>query len=83
MPDGKTYDVITNTIIDMEDLIEALRIFSKYTDSKYPTKCEHEELYVNCVKPKDVTPEDLAELEKLGFVPFQDFAFVSFRFGDN
>lgn len=67
----------------MEDLIKALQIFAKYTDKKYPTKCEHDTLIVNCVKPDDVSLEDLNELEKLGFLPFEDFAFVSYRFGDN
>lgn len=67
----------------MEDLIKALQIFAKYSDTKYPTKCEHDTLIVNCVKPDDVSLEDLNELEKLGFLPFEDFAFVSYRFGDN
>lgn len=67
----------------MEDLIKALRIFAKYTDSKYPTKCEHDTLIVNCVSPDGVSEEDKIELEKLGFIPYEDFAFVSYRFGDN
>lgn len=67
----------------MEDLIKALQIFAKYTNAKYPTKCEHDELYVNTVSPDEVSEEDKAELEKLGFIPYEDFAFVSYRFGDN
>lgn len=71
----------------MEDLIKALQIFSKYiTDDygkKYPTTCEHDMLFVNCVCPEQVSEEDKAELDKLGFVPYEDFAFVSYRFGDN
>jgi len=71
----------------MEDLIKALQIFSKYiTDDyvrKHPTKCEHDMLFVNCVRPDEVSNEDKKELETLGFVPYEDFAFVSYRFGDN
>lgn len=67
----------------MEDLIKALKIFAKYTDTKCPTKCEHDTLFVNTVKPDDVSTADLYELEKLGFIPFEDFGFVSYRFGDN
>jgi len=52
-------------------------------DVKYPTTCEHEELFVNCVKPEHVSKEDLKRLDKLGFLPYEDFAFVSYRFGDN
>ena len=71
----------------MEDLIKALQIFSKYiTDDygrKHPTKCEHDMLFVNCVRPEQVSNEDKKELETLGFIPYEDFAFVSYRFGDN
>jgi len=52
-------------------------------DVKYPTTCEHEELFVNCVTPEQVSEEDLKRLDELGFSPYEDFAFVSYRFGDN
>ena len=71
----------------MEDLIKALQIFNKYiTDDysrKHPTTCEHDMLFVNCVRPEQVSNEDKKELETLGFIPYEDFAFVSYRFGDN
>ena len=67
----------------MNDLIQALRIFQKYSDVKYPTTCEHDTLFVNCVTPKDVSQEDTVKLRELGFIPFEDFAFVSYRFGSN
>lgn len=52
----------------MKDLIEALQIFMKYCgDVKYPTVCEREELFVNCVTPEQVSEEDLKRLDKLGF----------------
>lgn len=68
----------------MEDLIEALQIFKKYCGNvRCPTTCEHDELFVNCVKPEHVSEEDTKRLAELGFFPYEDLAFVSYRFGDN
>jgi hypothetical protein len=72
----------------MDDLIEALQIFSKYIldgsyDKDYPTTCEHDMLIVNVVSPDEVSEEDTKRLEELGFIPYDNFAFVSYRFGDN
>ena len=67
----------------MKDLIEALTIFSKYTDTKYPTHCEHDTLYICGVSPADVSKEDIDKLENLGFIVSEDpdDGFISFRFG--
>ncbi len=68
----------------MNDLIEALEIFKKYCGNKpNPTTCEHDMLFVNCVSPDEVSDEDKNRLNHLGFIPYEDFAFVSYRFGDN
>ena len=72
----------------MDDLIRALQILRKYMkDDNYglqsPTTCEHDMLFVNTVSPDEVSEEDKKELEKLGFEPYEDFAFVSYRFGSN
>lgn len=65
----------------MEDLIKALQIFSKYTEDKYPTHCQHDTLYVN-VESDDVSESDIEELDRLGFFPDDDTGtFYSFRFG--
>ena len=65
----------------MKDLIEALTIFAKYTDARHPTCCEHDVLYV-LVDPAQVTTEDRARLEALGFEPQEhDRNFTSNRFG--
>lgn len=65
----------------MEDLIKALQIFLKYSDTKYPTSCEHDCLYVS-VKPSLVSDIDKKELETLGFDVDEDLeVFTSFRFG--
>lgn len=64
----------------MKDLIEALAILSKYSDTKYPTTCEHDVLYV-CIDPATVSADDLARLAELSFLPNPEGSFSSFRFG--
>lgn len=64
----------------MSDLIEALQIFLKYGNPKYPTHCNHDELIVN-INPTLVSEEDLDKLERLGFYPVSQDCFHSFRFG--
>lgn len=65
----------------MNDLIKALQIFAKYTDTRCPTSCEHDILYVQ-VSSEEVTEEDKIELEKLGFRVDDDLDnFSSYRFG--
>lgn len=63
----------------MKDLIEALQIFLKYENKKYPTNCSHDVLFVD-VDPKLVSDEDKLNLYKLGFFVSDD-GFSSFRFG--
>ena len=70
----------------MEDLIKALRIFEKYCDEyhlKYPFCCDHDIIIMNGAGKNDVTPEDQEELHKLGWDPYEDFGFYSFRYGSN
>lgn len=50
----------------MKDLIEALQIFLKYSQTDYPTHCEHDVLFVDC-DPELVSIEDKERLEELGF----------------
>lgn len=64
----------------MKDLIAALQIFLKHSDSQYPTHCEHDELIV-AVDPAKVSAEDRAELERLSFLVHDDGYFYSYRFG--
>ena len=66
----------------MSDLIKALQIFLKYGDPKYPTACTHDTLIIVGIEPAQVSEEDKAELEKLGFFVSSEFeAFASFRYG--
>ena len=69
----------------MKDLIQALQILMKYAnDDRNPTNCSHDEFFVGAgIKPEDVTDEDLKELDKLGFFPYDEYSigFLSFRFG--
>lgn len=64
----------------MSDLIKALQILLKYGDPKYPTHCEHDVLNIVDIEPSQVSDEDKAELERLGFRYNKD-GFYSFRFG--
>lgn len=62
----------------MKDLLEVLTIFLKYGDPKYPTHCEHDELYVN-TNPNKVSEED--KKDWMSFVNKELYGFSSFRFG--
>ena len=50
----------------LKNLIEALQIFSKYTEEEYCYGAEHDEFYV-WVDPEIVSDEDKARLEELDF----------------
>ena len=63
----------------MDDLIEALKIFRKYTDAYNPTNCTHDEFLVN-VDPDKVSEEDKIRLGELSFTPDRG-SFSSYRFG--
>ena len=63
----------------MDDLIEAMQIFRKYTgiDSM---GCEHDVMYVY-VDYDSVSPEDKERLEDLSFEESEFNGFQSYRFG--
>jgi len=68
----------------VEDLIKALLIFRKYGNPEYPTHCEHDVMYICGITPPDVSDEDIATLDQLGFfvsTEFGDKVFKSFRYG--
>ena len=67
----------------MDDLIKALGILRKYLSNpndRNPLNTSHDTLWIMDVDPDEVSPEDRAELERLGFFVSED-AFCSFRFG--
>ena len=64
----------------MEDLIKALQIFLKYGNPRFPTHCEHDVLDVN-IEFDHVSPDDIEELESLGFTESEHGTFMSYRFG--
>lgn len=72
----------------MNELIEALMIFSKYlTESdyayKWPTSCYNGEMKVS-VSPKVVSTQDIIKLQELGFQPDYSWEnFVSIKYGSN
>lgn len=68
----------------MEDLIKALQIFLKYGNPSYPTHCEHDVMYICGIDPEDVSEEDIAELDELGFFISDETGetqFQSYKFG--
>jgi hypothetical protein len=66
----------------MNDLIKALQIFAKYTDTKYPTHCEHDIMMIMDIEQNEITVEDELVLGKLGFIWSDEYdCFISFRFG--
>lgn len=70
----------------MENLIKALQIFLKYGNSKYPTHCEHDVLYICGIDPVNVTAEDKRELGTLGFFVDEhdhDECFKSYHYGSS
>ena len=70
----------------MEDLIKALRIFEKYCDDyhrKFPFCCDKDIIVFNGAGKNDVSLEDITELHKLGWDPYEDFGFCSYRYGSN
>lgn len=65
----------------MEDLIQALLIFNKYSKDEYPSRCDYEVFHI-CISPRDVSKDDISKLEKLGFeADYENDDFFSYRFG--
>ena len=69
----------------MDELVEALQIFLKYDNPKYPTHCKHDVLYV-FVNANLVSEDDIKKLDELGFIVQKgeygdDDCFISFRYG--
>lgn len=63
-----------------EDLIKALTILAQHPANDIsPLHCEHDTLWV-CADPDAFSPEELAELDELGFFK-DDGGFMSYRFG--
>lgn len=66
----------------MKDLIEALQIFLKYKDSRWPTHCEHDVLSIMEISKDEVSQEDQSRLDDLGFFwSNSEDCWQSFRYG--
>lgn len=66
----------------MDDLIQALEIFKKYQNLKWPTHCEHDVMLVVGIQKDEISEEDTKQLDKLGFIWMGEYdCFGSFRFG--
>ena len=66
----------------MDKLIEALQIFMRYKNEEWPTNCSHDVLAITGIEQEDVSEEDIAKLDELGFFWSDEHdCFISFRFG--
>lgn len=66
----------------MKNLIEALTIFVKYQDRECPTHCEHDVLYIMGITRDEVSENDRARLDQLGFIWSEsDDCWISFEYG--
>mgnify|MGYP003443990211 FL=1 len=63
----------------MDDLIEALTIARKYSDTRWPTNCSHDVLYL-CVDASKFSKEDIKRMDELSFF-LEEGGFASYRFG--
>ena len=70
------------TLSTMKDLIVALTVFAKYSDSTHPTHCEHDTLMIADVTRVQMLEEDISTVESLGFRWNEDEeVWYSTRFG--
>lgn len=66
----------------MENLIEALQIFLKYKNSKWPTNCSHDVMAIMEITNSDVSDSDIKRLDELGFFwSDKEYCFISFHYG--
>jgi hypothetical protein len=67
----------------MHNLIEALQIFAKYKDLEHPTHCEHDVLQIAGITKEEISAEDAARLDALGFLwsVHDGGSWISYRFG--
>lgn len=64
----------------MKQFIEAMNIFSKYTNKEHVFHCEHDSMYV-CIDADLVSEEDKALLDELGFFVSGENIFLSYKYG--
>jgi hypothetical protein len=67
--------------MSLTSLIRALTILRKYGDPSHPTHCEHDVLTICGIPWSDLSEDDHAEVETLGFLEGEDDSIQSFRYG--
>jgi hypothetical protein len=70
-----------NDMTGMEQLIEDLKVFSKYSKSDYPTHCEHDTMMIADVAQDDISEEDLEKVSDRWLWSEEDDGYISYRFG--
>jgi len=64
---------------EIQDMIEGLEIFDKYTDDKYVFYSQHDVIGIG-VSPTEVSDKDKEKLDDLGFYPkpeYDSFEFLT------
>ena len=51
----------------INDVVEGLKIFAKYSGDKHDVCADHDIIYAGAAANSHLSPEDIAELEKLGW----------------
>lgn len=71
-------------ITSMETLIQALRVLQKYGENPYPTRCEHDVLYLMMPIGALPTDEDIALMSNYHFEwDEEEERFFSYWYGSN
>ena len=65
----------------IEQLIEDLKVFSKYSKSDWPTHCEHDVMMIADVEQDDISEEDLAKVSDRWHWSNEYDSYISFTFG--
>lgn len=66
----------------MKELIEALQIFLKYKNEKWPTHCEHDIMCIVGIDKDEISAEDAKRLDELSFFWNEEYdCWASFKYG--
>jgi hypothetical protein len=51
----------------MRQVLEGLKIISKYTPEKSFFAAAHDEIWAACIPPEDMSPNDVVRMDELGW----------------
>lgn len=66
----------------MDKLIEALQIFLKYQNNRWPTHCEHDIMMISDITKEEISEEDSIKLKELDFHWNEEYdCWTSYHYG--